>query len=102
MANVVYPQTSPYYTSTIYKNTFLDIMQSRPIPAYSDDVYWQITMTYNLRPDLLAYDLYNDSKLWWVFAQRNPNRIKDPLFDFITGTYIYLPQQNNLKTLLGI
>jgi hypothetical protein len=50
----------------------------------------------------LAYDLYNDSRLWWVFAQRNPNRLKDPVFDFVAGTSIYLPDIANLKTALGI
>lgn len=96
-----YPQTSPYYLSKIYNNKFLDFMINRPIPLNPLDQYWEITQTYHLRPDLLAYDLYDDSNLWWVFAQRNPNTIKDPLFDFVTGTKIYLPQLPVLKTALG-
>jgi hypothetical protein len=96
-----YPQTSPYYLSKIYNNKFLDFMTNRPIPLNPLDQYWEITQTYSLRPDLLAYDLYDDSNLWWVFAQRNPNTIKDPLFDFVTGTKIYLPQLPVLKTALG-
>jgi hypothetical protein len=66
------------------------------------DQYWEITQVYNLRPDLLAHDLYGNSQLWWVFAQRNPNRIKDPLFDFTTGTGIYIPQLTTLKEVLGL
>lgn len=97
-----YTQSSPYYSTPVYQNQFLDVMNSRPIPALSSDQHWMITQTYNLRPDLLAFDLYNDSRLWWVFAQRNPNSIKDPLFDFVAGTYIYLPQITTLKTALGI
>lgn len=97
-----YPQTSPYALTDVVNNTFLDVMINRPVPSDPADVYWTITTGYNLRPDLLAYDLYNDSKLWWVFAQRNPNRLKDPLFDFVTGTGIYLPQYDLLKTALGI
>jgi hypothetical protein len=54
-----------------------------------------------MRPDLLAYDLYSDSRLWWVFAQRNSNRIKDPVFDFVAGTVIYIPQLPNLRSALG-
>ena len=96
-----YPQTSPYYLSKIYNNKFLDFMTNRPVPLNPLDQYWEITRTYSLRPDLLAYDLYDDSNLWWVFAQRNPNTIKDPLFDFVTGTKIYLPQLPVLKTALG-
>ncbi len=96
-----YPQTSPYYLSKIYNNKFLDFMTNRPVPLNPLDQYWEITQTYSLRPDLFAYDLYDDSNLWWVFAQRNPNTIKDPLFDFVTGTKIYLPQLPVLKTALG-
>ena len=66
------------------------------------DTLWIINTTYHLRPDLLAYDLYKDSRLWWVFSQRNPNKLKDPLFDFVEGTSIYIPQLSNLQTALGI
>jgi hypothetical protein len=102
MANSLYPPTSPYYNTDTVNNKFLDIMVNRPIPALSTDVYWEITAGYDLRPDMLAYDLYNDSKLWWVFASRNPNRLKDPFFDFVTGVGIYLPASNTLKQSLGL
>lgn len=97
-----YPQTSPYYLSSVVNNQFLDVMINRDIPKDDTDNYWIITQTYHLRPDLLAFDLYNDSRLWWVFASRNPNRLKDPLFDFTVGTGIYIPQESNLKNALGI
>jgi hypothetical protein len=62
-----------------------------------------LTNVYEFRPDLLAYDLYGDSKLWWVFAERNPNRLgEDPYFDFKTGVGIYVPKLSTLKTVLGI
>jgi len=97
-----YKQTSPYYTSSVVSGQFLDVMVDRPIIKDETDSYWTITQTYHMRPDLLAYDLYNDSRLWWVFAQRNPNRLKDPLFDFTAGTSIYIPQESNLKSSLGL
>jgi hypothetical protein len=97
-----YDQTSPYYLTPIVNGTFLDFMTNRPIPAAPTDQYWTITPTYNLRPDLLAYDLYNDSRLWWVFAQRNPNKITDPLGDFVIGLSIYLPTIDTLKSALGV
>ena len=97
-----YPQTSPYYRTSVYQNQFLDIMINRPIPGNALDQYWEISQTYQYRPDLLAFDLYNDSRLWWVFAQRNPNTLKDPLFDFVAGTSIYIPQLTPLKTALGL
>lgn len=98
----LYNAASPYHNSSVVNNQFLDIMINRPIPKDPMDVHWEITQTYHLRPDLLAYDLYNDSSLWWVFAQRNPNRLKDPTFDFVAGTSIYLPQLTNLKSALGL
>lgn len=97
-----YGTSSPYYTTPVINNLYLGVMVNRPIPAQPDDKRWQINATYNLRPDLLAYDLYSDSKLWWVFAQRNPNVLADPLFDFVEGTYIYLPTQATLSATLGV
>lgn len=102
MANSLYPPTSPYYNTDTVNSKFLDIMVNRPIPVLATDVYWEITTGYDLRPDMLAYDLYGDSKLWWVFASRNPNRLKDPFFDFVTGTGIYLPTSDTLKQALGL
>jgi hypothetical protein len=97
-----YPASSPYHTSTVVNNQYLSVMNNRSIPGNPNDVYWAITPTYNLRPDLLASDLYNDSRLWWVFAQRNPNTIKDPLSDFVTGTKIFIPNEETLKQALGL
>jgi len=77
-------------------------MINRPINGSPTDTYWQITPTYNLRPDMLASDMYGDSNLWWVFAQRNPNTLKDPFFDFVTGTSIYIPTMDSIKVALGI
>ena len=40
--------------------------------------------------DLLAFDMYGDKDLWWVFAQRNLEKLKDPIFDFEAGTEIFV------------
>lgn len=100
--NSSYPATSPYFVTGVVNNKFLDIMVNRPIPKLASDRYWTITQQYNLRPDILAYDLYSNANLWWVFANRNPNTLKDPLFDFTTGTSIYLPQNATLTSVLGL
>lgn len=99
---VKYPNTSPYAYTGVYNESFLDLMENRAIPPSLDDNEWEITQTYHLRPDLLAFDLYDDSRLWWVFSQRNPNRLKDPLFDFTAGTKIFIPKIETLKEVLGI
>lgn len=103
MLNNIYPRTSPYYDSDVVNGKYLDVMIYRPIPRLASDVYYTITKVYEYRPDLLAYDLYNDSKLWWVFAERNPNRLgEDPYFDFKAGLGIYIPKLDTLKQVLGI
>jgi len=100
--NNIYPRTSPYYNTDIVNNRYLDVMIYRPIPMQPSDVFWTITKVYEYRPDLLAYDLYKDGNLWWVFAERNPNRLKDPYFDFVAGLDIYIPKLDTLKQVLGI
>ena len=96
-----YTSTSSYFDTPVISNQYLGVMVDRPIPKLIDDLSMTINETYNLRPDLLAYDLYENASLWWVFAQRNPNQLQDPLFDFTTGTTIYLPQIATLKSVLG-
>ena len=98
----IYVPTSPYFATPRVNQIYLDFMTDRPIPRQVDDILFKINTTYNLRPDLLAYDLYGDSRLWWVFASRNPNRLKDPYFDFVSGLGIYLPKLDTLRGILGI
>ena len=95
-----YTATSPYY-ETRNNEFYLDLMVNRNIPKKSDDRLFTINQVYNLRPDLLAHDLYGNSELWWVFAQRNPNTLVDPLYDFRIGTQIYLPELETLREALG-
>lgn len=101
MAKVAYSSTSPYYKTSTFGN-FLDVMTNRPITKYEDDVLYSIDKIYEYRPDMLAYDLYGNSALWWVFAQRNPNVLKDPLFDFRSGVVIYIPKKTTLQKDLGV
>jgi hypothetical protein len=98
----IYTSNSPYFDTSVVNQTYLGVMVNRPIPKLADDLLMTINETYNLRPDLLAFDLYGDAALWWVFAQRNPNQLQDPLGDFTTNTSIYLPQKATLSQVLGI
>lgn len=96
-----YSKTSPYYKTSIV-NGYLDVIKFRDIPYETDDILFEVTNTYEHRPDLLAYDLYKDQSLWWVFALRNKNVLRDPVFDLLAGTKIYLPKLSTLKKALGI
>lgn len=101
MAKVQYKNSSPYFLTQTYGN-FLDVAINRPITKAADDVLYEIDKVYEFRPDMLAFDLYGDSALWWVFAQRNPNILKDPLFDFRAGNRIYIPKKTTLQQDLGV
>ncbi len=96
----VYNSTSPYFITPV-SQFYLDAMINRPIPKQTDDQIFRITETYQYRPDMLAYDLYDLPELWWVFYQRNPNTLTAPPWDFAAGTEIYLPKITTLKAALG-
>ena len=100
MAN--YSSDSPWFNTQTVNGQHLDLLTIRPVPAESDDILYTVEVQYAYRPDLLAYDLYGSNKLWWVFAQRNMDVIKDPVYDMIPGTEIYLPKGESLSSKLGI
>jgi hypothetical protein len=95
-----YSSTSPFFV-TPYTQFYLDNMVNRPIPRLPDDAVLKINQTYQYRPDLLAFDLYELSDLWWVFYQRNPNTLIAPPWDFEAGVEIYIPKITTLKSVLG-
>ena len=96
-----YSNTSPYYETEEF-GTYLDILKPRTLTADSDDQVYTVERTYAYRPDLLAFDLYGTPRLWWVFAQRNPDQIEDPIYDFKPGVTIQLPKANNISNDLGV
>ena len=96
-----YSSTSPYFV-TDQNNNNLEILKPRPITSELDDQSYTVERTYAYRPDLLAYDLYGTPRLWWVFAQRNPNELEDPIYDFKPGVTIQLPKPANVSKDLGV
>lgn len=96
-----YSASSPWY-NTNQNATYLEIWEPRPIPESDDDYQYTIQPQYNYRPDLLAYDIYGNPKLWWVFTQRNINILIDPIYDFRSGVTIALPKKTNLLSALGL
>ena len=96
-----YEKTSPYFNTNL-NNLYLDLLSIRPVPAEADDYKYVIETHYKHRPDLLAFDLYGNAKLWWVFTQRNMSILKDPIYDFAPGTTIYCPKKSNLEKYIGV
>ena len=80
---------------------FLDINTLPKIPKSVDDDIYIIDAKYHERPDLLAYDRYGSSRLWWVFALRNPDLLVDPLEDFTSGLSIFLPTKETVDRVTG-
>ena len=90
-----YSESSPWHnTPTNDSNEYMDLLRPRAIPAAPDDVVYEIEPQYNYRPDLLAYDLYGSTRLWWVFIVRNMDLFEDPIDDFTAGTIIRLPSND--------
>ena len=102
--NNIYPPSSPYNRTKVVDGKYLGIMEPFPkIPRLQSDASFTITPQYEFRPDMLAEHLYNDSRLWWVFAARNPNLLgPDPYFNFVSGAKIYVPTMDTLKRVLSI
>lgn len=91
---VKYNSDSIYRNTQIIDNRYLDVMSPviDDIDAY-DTYSLKIEMRYNNRPDLLAYDLFSNAKLWWVFAEFNQDILRDPIMDFKAGTTIEVPHK---------
>ena len=93
-------KSSPYYRTKI-KDNYLDIIDMPVIKSSANDRYYTIESKYDRRPDLLAYDLYGDTRLWWVFVRRNMNKIQDPINDFRSGITIRLPDKTALASIVN-
>ncbi len=96
-----YENNSPWFNTSVVNNEYLDILTIRPIPISDDDILYEVQPQYTYRPDLLAFDLYGTKNLWWVFAQRNIDLLKDPVYDLVAGVKIFLPKGDSLARQLG-
>lgn len=99
--SAIYSNLSPWANTQIKEN-YLDLLSIRAVSSETDDFLYTIESQYTHRPDLLAYDLYGEAALWWVFIQRNLDVLQDPIFDFVPGIRIYIPKSSNLKLVLGL
>ena len=87
-----YRTDSVYRNTNIINNQYLDVLDISNIDVENTTTTsMTIEAKYNEKPDLLAYDLYGNSKLWWVFALFNQDKLKDPIIDFKSGIKIIVP-----------
>ncbi len=98
MTVVNYQSSSPY-ANTDQVNVYLEYLDfwngPNVYPAASDKFY-VVQPKYDRRPDLLSYDLYGSTGWWWIFAMRNPDVIKDPIYDLKAGITIIIPDKQTL------
>lgn len=75
-------------TTEVFPNR-LGWWERRTFPSDVSDVEYTIPEKYNLRPDLLAYDIYGKSDYFFLVLQYN--NILDVNEEFVTGKIIMLP-----------
>ena len=96
--SITYAPTSLYSGTPQVFNyvSYLDFWKGITIPPNASDLLINLDMKYNYRPDLLSYDQYGTPNLWWIFMIRNPDIIRDPIWDFKNGLNIYVPIKSTL------
>jgi hypothetical protein len=82
-------------------NNFLDVNNLPKIPKGIYDEEYEIGTDVAGRPDILAHKVYGATALWWVFALRNPDILKDPIRDFKAGIVIKLPSMESVNAVTG-
>ena len=60
---------------------------------------FEVTLGFENRIDLVAYECYGNCSLWWVIAEYN--EIKDPFF-LPLGTKLIIPSRESLYGYRGI
>lgn len=96
-----YPVTSAYY-STPQLSWRMDRYRHRVIIPSVKDRRHVIENRHHHRPDLLANEIYGSAEYWWVFASRNMNVIRDPIFDFEAGREIIIPDTTSVRAARGV
>ena len=84
------------YAQTEFRDFYLDLWNPPEVAVTADDLRITVTAAQAGRPDLLSQELYGTPRLWWVFAMRNPDLLKDRVNDLVAGLEIFAPQPSNL------
>ena len=101
MAKISTYKADSFYANTGSVDFDVDRLHENVNVPSDGDITTEIESKYNLRPDLMAYDLYGSPNYWWVFALKNKDKLIDPVEDFKTGLTITIPPRDGLRSLLG-
>lgn len=88
-------RNSSNYANTVVNRKFLELYNPTiTIDSLSDRIIsFTLQAKYDRRPDLLAQDMYGNSRLWWVFTHYNRDKLRDPIMDFKAGIEIEAPKE---------
>lgn len=100
MATVKYRPASPYFL-TPQTSWFLSHYEPRLILPDDEDLPFTVPAEFALRPDRMSQHFYGTADLWWVFAVRNMNVLKDPVYDLKAGIDIFIPTKRRVENLIG-
>lgn len=81
-------------------DVLLETREILEIPVNSKDSYHRVQVNEIGRLDIIAYQYYKDSQLWWIIAQAN--HIYDPLLDLEPGFILRIPAIESLYGNNGI
>jgi hypothetical protein len=100
MAQVQYKANSNYSQTPVSKTELGTYIPPFDAADAIPDASMIITAKYHRRPDLLASDLYNSPRLWWVFYYYNVDILRDPVNDFTSGKEIAYPSKATLEGII--
>lgn len=99
MSIATYRNTSVLYNTPIIDKWYLGYYVHRIILPKPDDIFVpSLDKKYMYRPDNLSYDMYGIRDYYWVFASRNMDIIKDPIWDMVEGISFYIPKITSIKS----
>ena len=78
-------------------NRYYKNIEYPSIPEDINDIY--IISKSTDRLDLLAFDYYKNSQLWWIISKANPDKIKRDSFFLNPGLQIRIPPQSNVSAI---
>jgi hypothetical protein len=95
---ITLPFTSRFKRTELYTKAgkaFFGVWNPSVIKLDGDEKIYKVPMKYEGNLDLIAYQEYKDSSLWWVIAL--VNNIIHPPDEVKAGMLLTIPKLNNIK-----
>jgi len=90
-----------FYSNTNVNNKFLEYWQTPNLNTDDENIdYITIKNRFVNRPDLLSYFYYSTPRYYWTFKYLNPDKLKNPIYDFVAGKEIKIFKPSYLSIAL--